>query len=237
MKIGRMLLEDPRFALRELLHETVDRVTKAPPRPLRLRDYVSRHATRNDPASVLAAMDRFATEVRFLMNVGPEKGPLLREITSRLPASARVLELGAYCGYSSIMMAMTLPAAATILSVEKSAVSVEVARDNIAFAGLADRIAIVQGNSSDVIPTLEGPFELVFIDHWKPLYLPDLQAIERHGLLRSGSIVVADNVGEVFGAEEFLDYVRSCGHYRCENRPATIEYSRVSDAVEIAVRR
>ena len=62
----------------------------------------------------------------------------------------------------------------------------------------------MQGNSSDVIPTLEGPFDLVFIDHWKPLYLPDLQAIERHGLLRSGSIVVADNVGEVFGAEEFL---------------------------------
>ncbi len=237
MKIGRMLVADPRFALRELLHESIDKVTKAPPRPLRLRDYIPVHATRNDPASVLAAMDRFATEVRFLMNVGPEKGPLLREITSRLPAKARVLELGAYCGYSSIMMAMTLPGQASILSVEKNATSVAVARDNIAFAGLADRITILQGSSSDVIPTLDGPFDLVFIDHWKPLYLPDLQAIERHGLIRSGSIVVADNVGEVFGAEKYLDYVRNCGHYRCENRPATIEYSRVPDAVEIAVRR
>lgn len=232
-----MLRSDPRFVLRELSHQLIDRVMRAPPRPLRVRDYVPQHATRNDPASVLAAMDRFATEVRFLMSVGPDKGPLLREVTSRLPAAARVLELGAYCGYSSIMMAMTLPEEATIISVEKSVLSVAAARDNITFSGLSDRITILQGNSSDVIPTLEGPFDLVFIDHWKPLYLPDLQAIERQGLLRSGSIVVADNVGEVFGADEFLDYVRNCGHYLCENRPATIEYSRVPDAVEIAVRR
>ena len=42
------------------------------------------------------------------MNIGPDKGPLVAEMASRLPLAARVLEVGAYCGYSSIMLADAL---------------------------------------------------------------------------------------------------------------------------------
>ena len=58
--------------------------------PLRVRDYVVANARRGDPESVLAAMDRYAVEVRFLMNLGPDKGPLVQELFSGLPAEARV---------------------------------------------------------------------------------------------------------------------------------------------------
>jgi catechol O-methyltransferase len=88
-----------------------------------------------------------------------------------------------------------------------------------------------------MIATLEGHFDLVFLDHWKDLYKSDLQLIEQRHLIGPGSIVVADNVGKIFAPEVYLNYVRNCGHYDCEHREATIEYTSVPDAVEISVYR
>ncbi len=223
------------FSFRVLRDTLIDRLTGAAPLPLRVRDFVAQHARRGDPEDVLRTMDRFATEVRFLMNIGPDKGPLVRELLARLPRDARILELGAFCGYSSILLADTLGDAGRIVSIEVSAAAVEGARANVEFAGLADRVEIHHGGSTETIPTLEGSFDLVFLDHWKNLYKTDLEAIEANGLLRPGSLVVADNVGPLFGATEYLDYVRTCGRYDSENRVATIEYSSIPDAVEISV--
>ena len=64
-----------------------------------------------------------------------------------------------------------------------------------------------------------------------------MQLIEAQGLIGPGSIVVADNVGDIFSPGEYLDYVRNCGRYESENRPAKIEYTSVPDAVEISVYR
>jgi len=223
------------FSFRVLRDTLIDRLTGAAPLPLRVRDFVAQHARRGDPEDVLRTMDRFATEVRFLMNIGPDKGPLVRELLARLPRDARILELGAFCGYSSILLADTLGDAGRIVSIEVSAAAVEGARANVEFAGLGDRVEIHHGGSTETIPTLEGSFDLVFLDHWKNLYKTDLEAIEANGLLRPGSLVVADNVGPLFGATEYLDYVRTCGRYDSENRVATIEYSSIPDAVEISV--
>jgi catechol O-methyltransferase len=225
------------FSLRQGAHTLIDKISGAPARTLRARDYVAHHARQNDPQDVLRTLDRFALEVRFLMSVGPDKGPLIGELADKLPANARVLELGAYCGYSAIMIATALGSEARIVSIEIDADSVASASANVAYAGLSEQVNIVHGGSTDTIPTLDGQFDLVFLDHWKDLYLTDLQLIEAQGLLHPGSIVVADNVGKVFGAGLYLDYVRSCGNYVSENRQATIEYTSVPDAVEISVYR
>jgi len=225
------------FSFRVVRETLIDRLTGAAPLPLRVRDFVAQHARRGDPKDVLKTMDRFANEVRFLMNIGPDKGPLVRELLAGLPADARILELGAFCGYSSILLANTLGDRGKIVSVEISAAAVEGARANVEFAGLGDRVEIHHGGSTETIPNLEGPFDLVFLDHWKDLYKTDLQEIEANGLLRPGSLVVADNVGPLFGATEYLDYVRTCGHYDTEHRVATLEYSSIPDAVEISTYR
>ena len=172
----------------------VDRLKRAPPRTVRAREFVEATAKRGDPEDVLRALDRFAREVRFLMSVGPEKGPLMAELLDPLPENARVLELGAYCGYSAILIAQRLGPGGRLVSVEKDPVAAEVARANVAYAGLSERVEVIQGASESVIPTLEGPFDLVFLDHWKDLYEPDLRRLEAGGLLRPGSTVVADNV-------------------------------------------
>jgi catechol O-methyltransferase len=59
--------------------------------------------------------------------------------------------------------------------------------------------------------------------------------MEHRDLLKQGSVVVADKVGEIFGADKYLNYVRTCGRYDSSNRVATIEYTSLPDAVEISI--
>ncbi len=225
------------FTVKNMAHALVDKLSGAPPRPVRVAEYVAQHATAGDPADVLRTIDRFAREERWLMNVGPEKGPLVEELAGRLPEGARVLELGAYCGYSSIMLADAFGPAARITSIEINRDCVESARANIAVAGLSERINILHGASSDVLATVEGRFDLVFLDHWKDLYKPDLQLMEERGIVGPGTIVVADNVGAIFNPGDYLSYVRDSGRYSSEHRQAHIEYTHIADAVEISVHR
>ncbi len=225
------------FTLKTSSQALLDKVRQAPPRTVQATRFVAEHARSGDPLSVLQTLDRFAREERWLMSVGPDKGPLITELAERVPPGARVLELGSYCGYSAVMMASTLGPQANIISVDIDATAIECARQNVEMAGLSSQVTFIQGPSSQIVSTLTGHFDLVFLDHWKDLYKGDLQTIEERGLIGYGSIVVADNVGEIFAPKKFLDYVRNCGLYDCEHRRATIEYTRVPDAVEIAVYR
>lgn len=225
------------FTLRTTVQALIDKLRGAPTRPVQAARYVAEHARPGDPEDVLRTLDQFAQQERWLMSIGPKKGPLIRELAQRLPRNARILELGAYCGYSSIMIANAFGPAARITSIEIDPHAVASSRANVEFAGLSDRITFVHGPSTKMIATLQGRFDLVFLDHWKDLYKSDLQLIEQRGLIGPGSIVVADNVGKIFAPEAYLDYVRNCGHYDCEHREATIEYTSVPDAVEISVYR
>lgn len=236
MKLWRFLHPSAlRWAGRTASQALVDKIKGAPVRPVQVAEYVAKHATPGDPVNVLRTIDRFAQEERWLMNIGPEKGPLIEELAERIPEQARVLELGAYCGYSSIMMAQAFGPAAHITSIEISAAAVESCRANVEVAGLSDQITFLHGPSADMIPELTGKFDLVFLDHWKDLYKADLILIEELGLISAGSIVVADNVGKIFSPDSYLDYVRNCGQYQNESREASIEYTNVPDAVEISV--
>ena len=134
-------------------------------------------------------------------------------LAQRLPSNARILELGAYCGYSSIMLAYAFGPEAHITSIEISQDSVTSSRANVAVAGLTQQITFMHGSSSDLLASLAGRFDLALLDHWKDLYKQDLQLIEQQELIGPGSIVVADNVGKIFAPQAYLDYVRSCGHY------------------------
>ncbi|MEM8497544.1 MAG: class I SAM-dependent methyltransferase [Pseudomonadota bacterium] len=223
------------FVAKNAWHGAIDKISGAPPRPQLAAQFVLKHAEQNNPQDVLNTLDKFAREERWLMSVGPEKGPLVQEMASRLPSGARVLELGAYCGYSAIMLSLAFGEDANITSVELSKTNVESAGAIAKHAGLSEQIEFIHGSSTDVIAELDGCFDLVFLDHWKDLYTNDLQLIEQRELIRSGSIVVADNVGDIFSPETFLNYVRNCGHYQCESRVASIEYTSVADAVEICV--
>jgi predicted O-methyltransferase YrrM len=108
----------------------------------------------------------------------------------------RILELGTLGGYSTIWMARALPADGRLITLEFEAKHAEVARANIARAGLSHLIEIRMGRALDTLPQLaadgSGPFDLIFIDADKANY-PDYFTWALK-LSRRGTLIIADNV-------------------------------------------
>ena len=154
-----------------------------------------------------------AAEGASLPIIGHEKGSVL-ENAVREKQPNLILEIGTLVGYSAILMGKNLKKG-KIISVEINKKNHLAAKANIERAGLADKIELVNGDALEVIPTLDGPFDMVFIDAKKEDYLKYLKAAEPK--MTRDAIVIADNVG-VFKdkMKDFLDHVRKSGKYRSE---------------------
>jgi predicted O-methyltransferase YrrM len=179
--------------------------------------------------AVLEKIESLSEQQSDLPILGARKGKLLAELV-RKHKPKHILEVGTLIGYSAILMARELPPGARITCVEVSADNAATARENIAEAGLADRIEIVVGPGKAVIPTLKGPFDFMFIDAAKKEYLDYLKAAEP--MLAKNAVVVADNVG-MFREKvaPFLQHVKKGGGYTSE----THDFG--TDAVEVSRRK
>ena len=225
------------WALRSVGREVAARFRGEPPvREAALR-WAREHATPGDPGSVLASLDRFAVERRFLMNVGDEKGPLLDRIVRAIGPGARILELGTFVGYSAVLLSRHLGASGRLVSVDVDPESARVGREMAELAGTADRCRFLHGKSTEVIAGLEGPFDLVFLDHWKGLYLADAQAILERGLLAPGGTIVADNVGPLFGENAYVPWMRARPDFESEYVAGHVEYETIEDGVLVSRHR
>lgn len=129
------------------------------------------------------------------INVSPTQGKLL-QLLAKLQGARTILEIGTLGGYSTLWLARALPAEGHLITLEADATHAEVARANVARAGLADRIELRLGNALDTLPQLaaEGaaPFDMIFIDADKrsnPAYFD--WALE---LSRLGTLIIVDNV-------------------------------------------
>ena len=231
-----------KFILRIFFQSILDKILKRDEISQSVKSYIFKNAKQNDPDSILKAMDDFAENDRFLMNIGNEKGLLLTEELKKLGRNILILELGCFCGYSAILMAKNLGNAGKVVSLEVNRTYAKNASEIINFAGLKDKITIIEGSSDKIIGTLRYRFDLVLLDHWKNLYRRDLIAIEKRGLLKNGSIIFADNVGKFISAlvgkrgesDNYLDYVRNNNKYRNKNIKTFLEYSKAEDEVEIS---
>ncbi|HEU4730946.1 MAG TPA: O-methyltransferase [Kofleriaceae bacterium] len=126
------------------------------------------------------------------IQVGPSDGKLIA-LLLRLVGATRVVEVGTLVGYSAILIARALRPGGHLWSVEYEPSHAEIARANIAAAGVADRVTVVVGAGRDVLPTLDrhGPFDAVFIDADKVNYDHYGQWALDH--LRPGGLVLGDN--------------------------------------------
>jgi predicted O-methyltransferase YrrM len=147
-----------------------------------------------DPALEAALRDSAAAGLPAI-NVSPNQGKLLH-LLARLQGARTALEIGTLGGYSTIWLARALPAGGRLVTLEADARHAEVARGNIARAGLADVVELRLGPALETLPQLaaegRGPFDLIFIDADKESY-PDYLAWSLR-LSRRGSLIVADNV-------------------------------------------
>jgi predicted O-methyltransferase YrrM len=126
--------------------------------------------------------------------VSPTQGQFLLLLASALRAQ-RILEIGTLGGYSTICLARS---GAQVTTLELSAEHAAVAKANIERAGLGKRVEIRVGPALQTLTTLQGPFDLIFIDADKETYPEYLTASLR--LSRPGTVIIADNVvrdGEV----------------------------------------
>jgi caffeoyl-CoA O-methyltransferase len=123
-------------------------------------------------------------------------------VLARAVRAERILEIGTLGGYSTIWLARALPPHGQLITIELGEHHADVARHNIARANLAEKIEVRVGAALDVLPTISGPFDFIFIDADKETYVDYLKWAVK--LARPGTLIVADNVvrrGEVVNAE------------------------------------
>ncbi|MBN9174313.1 MAG: O-methyltransferase [Microbacterium sp.] len=126
------------------------------------------------------------------IEVAPVAGKLLH-LLARISGARRVLEIGTLGGYSTIWLARGIPADGRVTTIEAEPRNADIARANLERAGVGDRVEIRHGRAEDVLPTLVGTFDLVFIDADKESNTLYLEWAARLG--HPGTVVVVDNVG------------------------------------------
>ena len=156
-------------------------------------DYVAARLVGADSVSAAALAAGAAAELPPI-TVSASQGKLL-ELLVRVHGAQRILELGTLGGYSTIWMARALPAGGRLVTLEASPRFAEVARANIARAGLAETVEVRVGPALETLPELTAdaaPFDLIFIDADKANYPHYLEWSLK--LSRPGTLIVADNV-------------------------------------------
>ena len=127
--------------------------------------------------------------------VSSSTGRLLQVLVA-VSGAERVLEIGTLGGYSTLWLARALPEGGQLLSLEFNPHHADVARANLASAGVEDRVDIRVGDARVTLAALmdgdTAPFDLAFIDADKESYPEYLEAIV--SLARPGTLIVADNV-------------------------------------------
>jgi predicted O-methyltransferase YrrM len=129
------------------------------------------------------------------INVSPNQGKLLYLLAKAIGAR-RVLEIGTLGGYSTIWLAQALPADGRLITLEADPKHAEVARGNIAHAGLSGIVEVTLGSALETMPRLvedgEEPFDLIFIDADKPSTTAYFEWALR--LSHPGTLIIVDNV-------------------------------------------
>ncbi|RAK72552.1 O-methyltransferase [Aspergillus fijiensis CBS 313.89] len=215
---------------------------------------------RGSPAAILEAMDEFAAQEDFLINIGPDKAGklavLVREHRPRV-----VVELGGYVGYSAILFGSILKEMWTpnhpdhadleageedkprVYSIEIDPLVASVAMNLVSLAGLQDLVEVVVGASAHTLRRLHGQgtlgdrgIDLLFMDHDEARYAADVQVAEELGLLNTdGALVIADNVLRP-GAPAYRDYMRQNPRLRRSwGLPGLIVPGDLADEMEISV--
>ncbi|PCH38228.1 O-methyltransferase family 3 protein [Wolfiporia cocos MD-104 SS10] len=115
-------------------------------------------------------------------------------LVARSVGAKRILEVGTLGGFSTIWLARAVPEDGEVITCEISEKHAEVARNNIANAGLASKVKIELGPAADTLAKLkpEPPFDFIFIDADKPGNLTYF--LEAKRLVKKGGVIIVDNV-------------------------------------------
>ena len=159
---------------------------------------------------------------------------------------ARILEVGTAVGFSAILMAEYDPVPCQITTIENYEKRIPIARENFKRAGKEAQIALLEGDAAEVLKTLEGPYDFIFMDAAKGQYIHFLPEILR--LLAKDGVLVSDNVlqdGEVLVSRFAVTRRNRTIHKRMREYLYTLTHSEelvtavlpVGDGITLSTRR
>jgi caffeoyl-CoA O-methyltransferase len=137
-----------------------------------------------------------ATQTSPQMMVGPVEGAFLSFLVT-MTRARRVVEVGTFTGWSGIAMAGALPPGGSLVSCDVNEETTAIARRYAEEAGVADRIDYRLGSALEILASLDGPFDLAFIDADKAGYVDYYEAILPK--LAPSGVIAADNT--LFGVD------------------------------------
>ena len=152
-------------------------------------------------ASFIESMEE--ADPPFLLSLEKEDAesgvPIIRPRTKglirffiELTGPLQILEVGTAVGYSALVMDHYAPEGCHITTIEKIPERIEKARANFAKNGATERITLLEGDAADILPALEGPYDMIFMDAAKGQYIHFLPQVKR--LLKKGGLLISDNV-------------------------------------------
>lgn len=125
--------------------------------------------------------------------------PIIRKETSALLKTLvvlkqpkEILEVGTAVGYSALLMSRVMPESCHITTIEKYEKRIPIAKENFKRAGKEQSITLLEGDAEEILASLSGPYDFIFMDAAKGQYLHWLPMILR--LLPKGGVLVSDNV-------------------------------------------
>jgi caffeoyl-CoA O-methyltransferase len=187
--------------------------------PQRLEQYAERFTTARS-----AVFDRLREETSALPNAGMSVGPIEGAFLSFmvfLKQPQRVLEIGTFTGWSSIAMASALPRGGSLVTCDVNEETTAIARRYADEAGVADRIEYRLGPAIDTLASLDGPFDLVFIDADKGGYVDYYEAVLPK--LAPDGVILADNTLFGLADGEIAEHIeRFNEHVRADERVETV---------------
>ena len=140
------------------------------------------------------------------------------KVLLRITSPRLILEVGTAVGFSTLLMSEYAPEDCRITTIENYEKRIPIARENFRKAGKEDRITLLEGDAAQVLKTLEGSYDFIFMDAAKAQYIHFLPDILR--LISNGGILVSDNV------LQDGDLIES--HFGVERRNRTI-YKRMRE--------
>ena len=159
---------------------------------------------------------------------------------------ARILEVGTAVGFSALLMSESAPDGCRITTIENYKKRIPIARENFRRAGREEQITLIEGDAAEVMKTLEGPYDFIFMDAAKGQYIHYLPEALR--LLRGGGVLVSDNVmqdGDIIESRFAVERRNRTIHARMReylyelkhNEALTTSIIPLGDGVAVSVKR
>ncbi len=147
---------------------------------------------------VLGEIQQFANELGI--PIIPHETAVFLDMLCAILQPRTILEIGTAIGYSGSLMAQHLPDDGKLVTIDRYAKMYERAKVNFERMNLQDKVQLLEGDAADILPQLEGSFDLVFMDSAKAKYVEFLPYILN--LMHKGSVLLID---DVFQAGTILD--------------------------------